>query len=202
VGTQWTGIWLGILGVANVAGSIGAGVALRRLSHVRVLTLVYAARALGVIAFVLAPKSVGVLLVFAAWMGFAYMATVPPTSGLMARLYGARHLGTLFGVVMLVHQVGSFLGIWLGGLAVEHFGDYDLIWLLDIALALAATAIHLCLREPGSAQDCLTPDPSRTRPANARADRSSPAARGSRVRRFVPVSSPRSVAPSAAAGSG
>ena len=202
VGTQWTGIWLGVLGVANVTGSIGAGLALRRLSHVRVLTLVYGARALGVIAFMLAPKGVGVLLAFAAWMGFTYMATVPPTSGLIARLYGVRHLGTLFGVVMLVHQAGSFLGIWLGGLAVERFGDYELVWLLDIAMAVAATAIHLCLRESAGAQKAVTPDPKRTRPASARGDRSLPAAPGLRGRRFVPVSSPRSVAPSAAAGSG
>jgi predicted MFS family arabinose efflux permease len=165
VSTQWTGIWLGVLGVANVTGSIGAGLALRRLSHVRVLTLVYGARALGVIAFLLAPKSVGVLLAFAAWMGFTYMATVPPTSGLLARLYGVRHLGTLFGVVMLVHQVGSFLGIWLGGLAVERFGDYEVVWLLDIALALGATMIHFCLREPAGAQDALTPDAGRCAPA-------------------------------------
>jgi predicted MFS family arabinose efflux permease len=202
LGAQWTGIWLGLLGVANVAGSIGAGLALRRLSHLRVLTLVYGARALGVIAFLLAPKSVGVLLAFATWMGFTYMATVPPTSGLVARLYGVRHLGTLFGVVMLVHQVGSFLGIWLGGLAVERFGDYGLMWLLDIALALGATAIHHCLREPAGAQDDLTADPTRTRPASVRADRSAPATPGSRARRFVPASSPRSAVPSAAAGSG
>jgi MFS family permease len=201
VGAAWSGIWLGILGVANVTGSIGAGFALRRMSHLRLLALVYGARALGVIAFLLAPKSVPVLLVFAAWMGFTYMATVPPTSGLVSRLYGARHLATLFGVVMLVHQVGSFLGVWLGGLAVEHLGGYDAIWLLDIGLAVAAVAIHLLLREPGGAQDA-TPDPRRTRPASVPADRNGRAAPASRARRFAPGSSPRSVAPSAAGGSG
>jgi MFS family permease len=201
VGSAWSGIWLGILGVANVMGSIGAGLALRRVSHLRLLVLVYGARALGVIAFVLAPKSVPALLAFAAWMGLTYMATVPPTSGLVSRLYGARHLATLFGVVMLVHQIGSFLGIWLGGLAVEHIGSYDAVWLLDIALALAAVAIHLFVREPGAAP-AATPDPTRTRPAIVPADRSGRAAPESRARRFVPASSPRSVAPSAAGGSG
>jgi len=196
----WTGVSIGILGVANVAGAIGAGAALRRLSHARLLAVIYAARALGVALFVFAPKNVPVLLGFAAWMGFTYMATVPPTSGLVARLYGARHLGTLFGAVMFVHQLGSFLGIWLGGIAAERFGDYDAIWLLDVALATAAVAIHLLLPETGRAKDAR-PDPRKTRPASAPADRNGRAVPVSRARRSVARSSLRSAAPSAAAGS-
>jgi predicted MFS family arabinose efflux permease len=195
---KWTGVWLAVLGVANGAGSLASGLLVSRVGAARLLALVYASRAAGVLAFVLAPASPAVLLGFAAWMGLTYMATVPPTSGLVAQRYGTRNMGMLFGVVMLVHQVGSFLGIWLGGLAFEKLGSYDLLWLLDIVLALGAVVLHLLLGMPGS----TTPDPRRTRPGSAPADRNATAAPVSRGWRSAPASSLPSVAPSAAAGSG
>jgi predicted MFS family arabinose efflux permease len=82
------------------------------------------------------------------WMGLTYMATLPPTSGLVGKLFGTRRLGTLLGVVMLVHQVGAFLGVWLGGVAVESTGGYAWVWHADVALCLVAAALHLPLREP------------------------------------------------------
>ena len=84
---------------------------------------------------------------FALWMGLTYMATLPPTTGLIAQLFGARNVATLFGVTTLVHQVGSFLGAWLGGLELELTGGYTLVWWLDVALALGAAAANLPIRE-------------------------------------------------------
>lgn len=193
-----TGLWLGVLGLANVAGSIASGMATQRFEAKRVVAAVYAARAAGIAAFVAAPKTPGVLLGFGVWMGLTYLATVPPTSGLVAQLYGARHMGVLFGLVMFVHQCGSFLGIWLGGIAFERYGSYDSMWMLDIVLALAAIGLNLSIRT----RPQPTPDPRRTRPASAPAGRSEPSAPVWRAPRSAPVSSHRSVAPSAAAGSG
>jgi predicted MFS family arabinose efflux permease len=215
---QLAGIWLALLGVANIAGSIGAGMAVQRFRLQRILASVYAARALGIGLFVLAPKSDGVLLAFAGWMGVSYMATVPPTSALVARLYGARRLGTLFGVVMLVHQIGGFLGVWLGGLVYEQYGSFDVIWLLDVALAAVAVLLNLAIREHGAAarvpsrqraaqklptQDTgATSDPRRTRPGSGPAGRSATSAPEWRARQCAPRSSHPIAAPSAAAGSG
>lgn len=153
---QITGAWLGILGLSNVAGSIVAGLALQRFAMSRMLFVVYALRAAGVLLFLVAPKTPAVMLGFAMWMGVTYMATLPPTSGLVGKLFGTRHLGSLFGVVMLVHQLGSFLGVWLGGVAVEATGSYDWIWRIDIALAVLAALIQLPIRE---SQPLLARDP-------------------------------------------
>jgi predicted MFS family arabinose efflux permease len=142
-----TGLWLALLGLANIAGSIISGLALKHFAMERMLMLVYALRAIGVTGFVLLPKTEGVLLGFALWMGLTYMATLPPTSGLVGKLFGTRRIGMLFGVIMLVHQFGSFLGVWLGGVVFDLSGSYDWIWRLDIVLAVAAVLIHLPLRE-------------------------------------------------------
>jgi len=88
-----------------------------------------------------------VFFIFAAAIGFTYLSTVPPTIGLVAKLHGARYMATLFGIVMLSHQVGGFLGAWLGGKAFEASGSYDWMWWADIALCLAAAAVHLPIRE-------------------------------------------------------
>mgnify|MGYP003418589213 FL=1 len=87
------------------------------------------------------------MLIFAAVIGFTYLSTVPPTAGLVARFFGPSQMATLFGVVMLSHQLGGFLGAWLGGKAFEWTGSYDWMWWADIALALFAAAVHLPIRE-------------------------------------------------------
>jgi MFS family permease len=146
------GAWsLAVLGLFNIVGSIGIGWA---ISHrggqwrmKSLLSLIYAVRAVAVLVFVLAPKSTAVLLAFAAVMGLSYLSTVPPTAGLVARFYGPQHMGTLFGLVMLTHQVGGFLGAWLGGVAFQASGHYDWIWAADIVLAVAAALLHLPIRE-------------------------------------------------------
>ena len=84
---------------------------------------------------------------FAAALGFTWLATVPPTAGLVGKLFGMRYLSTLFGLTLLSHQVGGFLGAWLGGLAFVHFGDYNWMWYADIVLALGAALFNLPIRE-------------------------------------------------------
>jgi len=111
------------------------------------LSLIYAARAIAVLIFLLAPKTTTNMLIFAAVIGFTYLSTVPPTAGLVARFFGPRHMATLFGVVMLSHQLGGFLGAYLGGKAFEWTGSYDWMWWADIMLAVAATLVHLPIDE-------------------------------------------------------
>ena len=143
------GAWLAIVGACNIAGSILSGILTQTRSMRRMLMVLYGARGAGVAAFMFAPKTPETVLLFALWMGATYMATLPPTSGLIARRYGAGNLAKLLGLTMLFHQVGSFLGVWLGGLAFELSGHYDWVWTADIVLALIAMAVHLPLEETG-----------------------------------------------------
>ncbi len=142
-----SGVWIAVIGACNVVGSLAAGAAIERYSMKRLLISLYALRAVGVGLFLLAPKTEATVLAFAVWMGLTYMATLPPTSGLIGKLFGTQRLATLLGVVMLVHQVGAFLGVWLGGVVLQATGSFDWIWYADIGLALIAAAIHLPLRE-------------------------------------------------------
>jgi predicted MFS family arabinose efflux permease len=135
------GTWIAIAGAANVAGSIGIGFAMRRHDPALLLVALYGVRALGIAALLALPASASTLLGFALVMGASHMATLPPTSQLVARQHGVGRLGTLFGVVMLVHQLGSFAGIWLGGWAAQATGSDHLLWTTDIALALVAAAL-------------------------------------------------------------
>lgn len=142
------GAWsLALLGLFNILGSLGIGWAMARWRSRSLLALLYAARALAVLLFLLAPKTGPVVLAFAAVMGLTFLSTVPPTAGLVAKFFGPANMGTQFGVVMLVHQLGAFLGVWLGGKAFELTGGYDWYWYADILLAVAAALIHLPIRE-------------------------------------------------------
>jgi predicted MFS family arabinose efflux permease len=142
------GAWsLAVLGLFNIVGSLAAGWAMGRWRMKSLLSLVYAARAVAVLAFVLAPKTGPVVLAFAAVMGLTFLSTVPMTAGLVARFFGVGNMATLFGVVMLTHQLGGFLGAWLGGRVFEATGSYDIVWFIDIALAVGAALIHLPIRE-------------------------------------------------------
>ena len=103
--------------------------------------------AFGVLVFLLAPKTPAVMLVFAAVMGITFLSTVPPTAGLVAKMFGTANMAMLFGIVMLTHQLGGFLGAWLGGRVFEATGSYDWIWYIDIVLAVGAALVHLPIRE-------------------------------------------------------
>ena len=144
----WVGAWsLAVIGLFNIAGSLAMGWAVGRWRMKSLLSLVYAARALAVLVFVLSPKSAAVMLVFAAAMGLTFLSTVPPTAGLVAKFFGPANMATLFGIVMVSHQLGGFLGAWLGGKAFEASGNYDWMWYADIVLAVAAALLHLPIRE-------------------------------------------------------
>ena len=145
--TQW-GAWaLAMLGLFNIVGSVGMGWAVGRWRMKSLLSLVYAARAVAVIVFLFAPKTGPVLLVFAAVMGLTFLSTVPPTAGLVAKFFGTANMATLFGIVMLTHQVGGFLGAYVGGKVFEATGSFDWVWYIDIVLAIGAALIHLPIRE-------------------------------------------------------
>ena len=144
---QYAGWSLAMLGLFNIVGSLAIGWAMGRWRLKSLLSLLYAARGLAVLAFLLAPKTGLVMLLFAAAMGVTFLSTVPPTAGLVAKFFGTRHMATLFGLVLLTHQVGGFLGAWLGGKVFEANGNYDLVWYLDIVLAAGAALIHLPIRE-------------------------------------------------------
>jgi len=142
------GAWsLSIIGLFNILGSLWIGKAIQVRRMKLALAWLYFARAVLILVFFFAPKTPLVFFIFSAGIGFTYLSTVPPTVGLVAKLLGARYLATLFGIVMLSHQVGGFLGAWLGGKAFEATGSYDWMWWADIALCLAAAAVHLPIRE-------------------------------------------------------
>ena len=145
--TQWGGWALAMLGLFNIVGSVGTGWAVGRWRMKSLLSLIYAARAVAVIVFLFAPKTGPVLLVFAAVMGLTFLSTVPPTAGLVNKFFGTANMATLFGIVMLTHQVGGFLGAYVGGKVFEATGSFDWVWYIDIVLAVGAALIHLPIRE-------------------------------------------------------
>ena len=150
------GAWsLAIVGLFNIVGSVGMGWALShgggRWRMKSMLSILYASRAVVVLLFMLAPKTEAVMLVFSAAIGLTFLATVPPTAGLVAKFFGPTHMATLFGIVMLAHQLGGFLGAYFGGKAFEWTGAYDAIWIVDILLAVGAALVHLPIRESHAA---------------------------------------------------
>jgi predicted MFS family arabinose efflux permease len=138
---------LSIIGLCNIAGSILAGIAGRYWRMKAILAALYSFRALLIAVFLLCPGTEPVFYLFAAGTGLTWLATVPPTAGIVGKLFGTRYLATLFGLTLLSHQIGGFLGAWFGGLALQHSGSLLWVWCLDIALALFAAAINLPIRE-------------------------------------------------------
>lgn len=138
---------LAIIGLANIAGSLYAGACVSRYRSKLVLAAMYGSRALLIVAYLMAPRTAWTFYIFAAGLGFTWLATVPPTAALVGKLFGIRYLATLFGLTLLSHQIGGFLGAWLGGLALINFGDYGWMWYADIALSAAAALLNLPIRE-------------------------------------------------------
>ena len=141
-----SGISLAVLGLFNIAGSIAAGFVVQRYSMKGTLAALFIARMLGIALFLVLPKTAFTVLAFSAWMGLTYMAVLPPTAGLIGKLFGADRLPTLLGITFVVHQAGAFLGSWLGGVMLERTGSYDSMWILDLTLAGLAAAVAACLR--------------------------------------------------------
>ncbi len=138
---------LAMIGLFNIVGSLAMGWAVGRWRMKSLLSLLYAARGLAVLIFLLAPKTTGVMLVFAAVMGVTFLSTVPPTAGLVAKMFGPSNMAMLFGIVMLAHQIGGFLGAFLGGYIFQATGSYDWVWYIDIMLAVGAALVNLPIRE-------------------------------------------------------
>lgn len=139
---------LALIGLANIAGSLVAGQAVNRVLSKHVLFWIYASRAVLIVLYLMAPRSELTFYAFAIGLGFTWLATVPPTAGVVGKLFGTRYLATLFGLTLLTHQIGGFFGAYLGGLAIDGTGDYLWMWYADALLALAAALVNLPIREP------------------------------------------------------
>jgi MFS family permease len=144
---------LAIIGLANIVGSLLAGSATGRFRSKYILAVMYGSRAALIGWYLLAPKTATTFYIFAAGLGLTWLATVPPTAAIVGKLFGVRYLATLFGLTLLSHQIGGFLGAYLGGLAFESSGNYQWMWYADMALAALAAVVNLPIREaPVAAQ--------------------------------------------------
>ena len=148
-------IALALIGFFNIIGSLASGVIGQRYSKPMFLVWIYIGRAIVVTAFLLFPQTPASVIIFAITMGLLWLSTVPPTNALVAIMFGTRHLGLLGGVVFLSHQVGSFLGVWLGGYLYDLIGSYDTVWWLGVALSLFAAIVHWPIREAPVARPAL-----------------------------------------------
>jgi len=138
---------LAIIGLANIFGSLFAGSCVAKYRSKYVLAAMYGSRALLIAWYLLMPRTEMIYYLFAAGLGFTWLATVPPTASIVGKLFGTRYLGTLFGLTLLSHQIGGFLGAWLGGLSITRFGDFTWMWYADMALAAFAALVNLPIRE-------------------------------------------------------
>ena len=140
----WT---LGVIGLFNIIGSISAGYIANAMPKRYLLAAIYFARSIAILVFILLPPSPAATLAFGAAMGLLWLSTIPPTSALVAIMFGPRWLTMLLGVAFFSHQVGGFLGVWLGGLLYERTGSYDVIWWGSIILGVASAVINLPIVE-------------------------------------------------------
>lgn len=134
---------LAVIGFGNIIGSLTCGVLGGRYPKKIVLAGLYLARSVVITLFILAPTSDLTILMFAGAIGMLWLGTVPLTSGLVAQIFGLRYMATLFGFVFFSHQLGSFLGAWLGGYVYDTTGSYDLVWWIAVALGVIAAILHL-----------------------------------------------------------
>jgi MFS family permease len=138
---------ISLIGLANIAGTIFAGWLGNRFSKKYLLATIYALRTVIAAAFILTPMTPMTVLLFSVSMGGLWLATVPLTSGLIAHLYGLRYMGTLYGIVFFSHQLGSFLGVWLGGRMYDTYGSYEAVWWVGVGVGAFSALIHLPVRE-------------------------------------------------------
>ncbi|MDP1668902.1 MAG: MFS transporter [Phaeovulum sp.] len=146
--TSALGAWaISLIGIANIGGSIMAGWLGKRYTKKYLLAGIYAARTLIAAAFILTPITPATVVLFSLSMGALWLATVPLTSGLVAHIYGLRYMGTLYGFVFLSHQIGSFLGVWLGGKLYDIYGSYTTVWWIGVGVGAFSAIVHLPIRE-------------------------------------------------------
>ncbi len=142
-----SGISIALIGLANIVGSLTIGKLGEYYRMKYLLFWMYLSRTVIVLLYMAAPKEPITFYIFAIALGLTWLATVPPTAGIIGKLFGVRYLATLFGLTLLSHQIGGFLGAWLGGLAVATSGDYNWMWIADAILALLAALVNLPIRE-------------------------------------------------------
>jgi MFS family permease len=140
----WT---LAVIGLFNIVGSLGSGYLATIMPRRYILSFIYFVRALSIVAFITLPASSVTTLIFGAVTGLLWLSTVPPTSGLVALMFGTRWLTMLFGFAFFSHQVGGFLGVWLGGLVFERSGSYNAIWWLSVLFGVLSAVINLPIVE-------------------------------------------------------
>ncbi|MFW8594017.1 MFS transporter [Cribrihabitans neustonicus] len=138
---------ISLIGLANIGGTLFAGWLGKRYSKKYLLAAIYTGRTLAAAVFILVPITPVSVIVFSVVMGALWLATVPLTSGLVAHIYGLRYMGTLYGIVIFSHQLGSFLGVWLGGRMYDIYGDYTFVWWIGVAVGAFSAIVHLPVRE-------------------------------------------------------
>ncbi|MGJ8544060.1 MAG: MFS transporter [Sulfitobacter sp.] len=138
---------ISLIGLANIAGTLLAGWAGKRYSKKYLLAGIYTARTVVAALFILMPMTPMTVILFSVAMGSLWLATVPLTSGLVAHLYGLRYMGTLYGIVFFSHQLGSFMGVWLGGRLYDAYGSYTAVWWIGVAVGAFSAIVHLPIRE-------------------------------------------------------
>ncbi len=138
---------IALIGLANIGGTLVAGAMGRHFRKKYLLAQIYAARTIASAAFILAPMTPATVMLFSVIMGALWLATVPLTSGLVAQIWGLRYMGTLYGIVFLSHQIGAFLGVWLGGRLYDIYGSYDAVWWIGIGVGAFSALVHLPIRE-------------------------------------------------------
>ena len=138
---------LALIGLFNVFGTYAAGVLGQRMQKKNILAFIYLARAVVISVFLLVPLSPLSVYVFSAVMGLLWLSTVPPTNATVAQIFGVAHLSMLGGFVFFSHQIGSFLGVWLGGYLYDRTGSYDIVWYISIALGVLAALVNLPIKE-------------------------------------------------------
>jgi predicted MFS family arabinose efflux permease len=138
---------LALIGLFNVIGTYAAGALGQRMAKRHILAFIYLARAVVITVFLIVPLSPASVYVFAAVMGVLWLSTVPPTNAMVAQIFGVAHMSMLGGFVFFSHQIGSFMGVWLGGYLYDRTGSYDVVWYIAIALGVMAALINLPVRE-------------------------------------------------------
>ena len=155
------GYALALIGLFNVFGTYAAGSLGQRMQKKNILTFIYFARAVVITVFIAAPLSPMSVYIFASVMGLLWLSTVPPTNAAVAQIFGVAHLSMLGGFVFFSHQIGSFLGVWLGGVLYDRTGSYDIVWYITIALGIFAGLINLPVRETPIVRVAPQPQPAR-----------------------------------------
>ena len=138
---------IAVIGLFNIIGAITAGYLGKNYTKKYLLSLIYTGRTLAAIIFISLPMTVETVIIFSMVMGALWLATVPLTSGVIGYIYGMQYMGTLYGIVFLSHQIGSFVGVWLGGVFYDQFGSYDLVWWVGIGVGAFSAIIHLPVKE-------------------------------------------------------